>query len=138
MNSTASTMPSENNSRANWDFPSLESIFQDIRFAARMLRKSPGFTTVAVLTLGLGIGANTAIFSVVETILLRPLPYAEPDRLVSVWTWVPKGAFTLLHERSRTMQVAAYSPGVGYNLTSEGEAVRLTGATVSGDLFKVL
>src|SRR5207248_9749971 len=56
----------------------------------------------------------------------------------SVWEFVPKGGFALLRERSHTMQVAAYAPGVGYNLTSEGEAVRLTGATVSGDLFSVL
>jgi putative ABC transport system permease protein len=116
----------------------IETFLMDLRYGARTLRKSPGFTIIAALTLALGIGANTAIFSLVDGILLRPLPYANPQQLVSVKGTYPKGGFVAMREQLSTMEVAAYSEDHEFNLTGYGEAVRLPGALVSAEIFSML
>ena len=116
----------------------METIFQDIRYGLRMLRKSLGFTSVAVLTLALGIGANTAIFSLVSGILLQQLPYPKPSELVSVTGSYPRGGLVAMREQLHTMKVGAYAEGHDFNLTSMGEPVRLTGTLVSAELLSIL
>lgn len=103
-----------------------------------MLWKSPGFTAIAVLTLALGIGANTAIFSLVSGILLAPLPYSKPNELVSITGTYPRGAFVAMREQVHSMDVAAYAEGHEFNLTGHDEPVRLTATLVSAELFSVL
>ena len=71
----------------------MDAFLADVRYGLRLLRKSPGFSAVAVLTLALGIGANTAIFSVIDALLIRPLPYADPDRVVMVWEDASQAGF---------------------------------------------
>jgi predicted permease len=117
---------------------SMTSLLQDVRYALRQLRKSPSFTVVAVLTLALGIGANTAIFSLVDGILLVPLPYSKPEQLVSVTGTYPRGGFVAMRGQVHTMDVATYAEGHEFNLSGLGEPVRLTGTLVSAELFSVL
>ena len=119
-------------------FPRMEDFFRDLQFGARMLRKNPGFTAVAVLTLALGIGANTAIFSLVNGILLVSLPYPKPEQLVSITGTYPRGGIVAMREQMRTMDIAAYHEGQEYNLTGQGEPVRLNGSLVSAEFFSVL
>jgi putative ABC transport system permease protein len=116
----------------------MTGFLQDIRFGLRQLRKSLGFTAVATFTLALGIGANTAIFSLVNGILLRPLPYPRPAELVSVTGTYPKGAFAAMREQIHTMDLAAYAEGHEFNLIHVGDPVRLTGTAVSAEFFSVL
>jgi predicted permease len=118
----------------------IEDLGMDLRYAARTLLRSPAFTIVAVLTLALGIGANTAIFSVVNAVLLRPLPYDRPQMLMSVWDGGhSKAEFTRVRDQNRTLErVAAYMDRVGFSVSGDGEPARLTGAYVSADLFGVL
>jgi predicted permease len=124
--------------REVWGWGFAERLAQDVRYAARIMRRQPGFSAAAVLTLGLGIGANTAIFSLVNGILLRPLPYAEPERLVSVTGTYPRGAVVEMREWTRTMRVAAYADGHELNLAGLGEPIRLTSTLVSAELLSVL
>ncbi|HEV2417434.1 MAG TPA: ABC transporter permease [Terriglobia bacterium] len=116
----------------------LEDFIKDMQYGLRQLRRNPGFTAVAVITLALGIGANAAMFSVVSAVMLRPLPYPQSSRLVSVTGAYPKGAIASLQADSRTLDLAAYTTNTAFNLTGQGEAVRLTGSAVSANLFSVL
>jgi len=117
-----------------------DALAQDLRHGVRVCAATPTVTALAVAMLALGIGANAAIFSLVDGILLRPLPYARPERLVSAWqVGAPKGAFGALRQASRTMDIAAYAGDFVYTLTGQGsEPVRLDGSPVSVNLFPVL
>ena len=116
----------------------MTELLRDIRYGVRVLLKSPRFTLIASLTLALGIGANAAVFSLINGVLLSPLPYHQPDRLVSVEATYPVGGVVAMRNEIRTMDVGAYSDGHEFNLTGSGEAVRLTGARVSAELFSIL
>lgn len=126
----------------------LDILIQDVRYAIRSLRKNPGFATIAILTLALGIGANTTIFSVVNGVLLKPLPYPDPDRLVTLWESHPAfGPFLSVAAANfydwRALngtfdKMAALSPYPDYILTGVGEPRRLTGADVTADFFPLL
>jgi putative ABC transport system permease protein len=122
-------------------------LLQDLRYAARVLLRKPGFTIVALLTLGLAIGANTAIFSVVNALMLRPLPFPEPHEIVQLERGFPDGAspsvavpkFLFWREHNTVFEhVATYDTlGSGFNMTGDGTPERITGSRVSLDFFKV-
>jgi putative ABC transport system permease protein len=123
-------------------------ILQDLRYGLRTLRKHPGFTAVAVTALALGIGANTAIFSVVNTVLLRPLPYHDPDRLVMVWEDDTKGGyprdtpsaanFVDWREQNKVFEGMGALADQSFNLTGAGDPERLEGKRASANLFNLL
>jgi putative ABC transport system permease protein len=118
-----------------------DGLFQDLRFAFRSLRRRPGFSAAAIATAALGIGVNTAVFSVVDAVLLRPLPYAEADRLLHVWPerFLAQREIEFLRENARTMTaVGSFSPGWLTGLTGVAEPVQLTMARVSGNFFELL
>jgi hypothetical protein len=113
----------------------------DVRYAIRGLVRRPAFTIVAMLTLALGIGANAAIFSAVRGILLRPLPFRAPERLVALNAeqFVSNAEMLFLRDNARTLSgVAAISPGWGMALTGTGEATQLTTSRVSTNLLDLL
>ncbi|MGO8788691.1 MAG: ADOP family duplicated permease [Terriglobia bacterium] len=133
-----------------WGFLWLETFLQDLRYGARMLRKNPGFTAVAVLTLALGIGANTAIFSMVNSILLRPLAYREAQKLYLVREIVPELSqtyptlpanlpnFRVWQRECHSFEDIAIIEPFNMTLTSNGDAEQIPGGRASANLFDVL
>ncbi len=133
--------------RAMQTFPALEELSRDLRYAARVLKKSPSFTAAVVLSLALSIGANTAIFSVVSGLLLHPLPFQQPERVMVLEDrWLPRFPsfetrpqhFQAWREQSRGFeQLAAFAP-MGFTLTGDGRPERIPGARVSANLPSLL
>ncbi len=125
----------------------IEEFLQDVRYGLRQIRRNPGFTAVAVITLALGIGANTAIFSIVNAVLLRPLPFAAPQQLVSVVStrWRGNVADNASYpdfadwraQNNAFSQMAAYGTD-NFTLTGQGEAMHIQGAIVSANIFSLL
>jgi len=124
----------------------LNVLLQDLRYVVRSLRRQPVFTAIAVLTMGLGIGATTAIFSVVNGVLLKPLPYRQPSRLVALWETLKDDRIAVSYQnyldwRQRQHgfdDIAVYNPFQAFNMTGQGNAERVRGALVSGNLFQLL
>ncbi|ABF42460.1 ABC efflux pump, inner membrane subunit [Candidatus Koribacter versatilis Ellin345] len=124
----------------------MNTLLQDIRYGVRMLRKSPAFTLIAVLTLALGIGANTALFSVVNGVLLNPLPYPHPDQLVVLHAGKPNFAFGSIsypnfvdwQKNNHTFSAIAAYRSLVFNLTGSGDAEQLFGEYVTSDFFPIL
>jgi putative ABC transport system permease protein len=119
--------------------PWLEDLLRDVRHGVKALAREPAVACLAVLTLALGIGANTAIFSIVNAVLLQPLPFEQPERLVSKNVAMPAGEFLVIRDHARTLASAAlYNDGAGFNLSASGHADRLAGAYVSDTFFETL
>ena len=134
--------------REQQGLPMLETLLQDIRYGLRMLVKNPGFTAVAITTLALGIGANSAIFTVVNSVLLSPLPYGDPERLMSVFNTAPaKGLnqfgasppdFRTLRKQNQSFAGLCAFYQAKFSLTGADEPERLTAMVVSADYFTTL
>lgn len=125
----------------------METLWQDIRYGFRTLRKSPGFTALIILTLALGIGANTAMFSVIYGVLLRPLPYPEPDRITQIsasyngqldYSGFDAREFDFWRAHGEPFSYVADTTGVGFNLSSGSEPLRVRALRVSKDYFRVM
>jgi len=137
-------------SREMWSLRFIETLIQDLRYGARMLMKNSGFTLVAVSTLALGIGANTAIFSVVNATLLRPLPYKDPDRIVMVWGTNPGGygwrgktgfsapSFLDYQQRNQVFERMAAFDRDNFTLTGTGDPEFIRAGVVTPEFFDVL
>jgi len=130
--------------QVNW----IQDLMQDLHFGLRLLRKNPGFTSIAVLTLALGIGANTAVFSAIDTLLLKALPYMHPEQLMLISESVPEmggddlgvaaGEYLDYRDRNRSFgQTAAYQDD-GFNLTGAGAPLRVNASRATASLFSLL
>src|SRR5436305_3776796 len=121
---------------------------EDLAYAFRMLRKTPGLTATIILSLAIGIGANTAIFSVVDALLLRPLPYPQADRLAVLWLrspglgipqdWPSPGQFIDIQQQSRSFEALCLSQGTNMNLTGREQAERIDVLRTGSALFPML
>jgi predicted permease len=126
----------------------METLWQDIKYGMRMLSKKPGFTAIAVFTLALGIGANTTIFSILDAVLLRPLPFPEPQRLVTVWGTDSRNGefhrtisypdFADFRDQNRSLEAVAVYTDETFTLTGRDEPTQLHGGIVSASLLSVL
>jgi len=126
----------------------MENLVQDLRYGVRMLLQKPAFTFVVVLALAVGIGANSAIFSVVNAVLLRPLPYSDPERLVMIWMdnsriniaedWHSFPNYTDYRDHNEVLESIAAFNDRSFNITGSGEPERVQGAWVTGSLLPLL
>lgn len=128
----------------------METLRQDVRYAFVTLRRAPGFTATALLTLALGIGSTTAVFSIVQGVLLRPLPYKDPDRLVRLWEeypggvspagnrWLSRSTYAVWRERPRTLEALGGYAVYDYSVALGNESVKIFGAQVSPAVFGML
>src|SRR5579862_4928972 len=124
----------------------MDTFFQDVRFAIRMLLKSPGFTAIAMLTLALGIGVNSALFSIVNGVLLNPLPYKDPARIMAIYqhaydfekSSISYPNFLDWQAANHTFESIGAYRSDNFNLTGMGEATRLKGDMISWTFFQTL
>jgi putative ABC transport system permease protein len=133
--------------REMWGWNWIDELARDIRYGLRQFRRSPGFTLVIIATLGLGVGGNTAVFSIFSGVLLRPLPYHDPDRLVAIWEKdterqqqdkVTGGDYTDWKARNHVFEDLAYSWDASYTLTDSGDPQTLNGYQFSPNFFSLL
>src|SRR3954447_2830126 len=126
----------------------METLWKNLKYSVRMLLKQSSLTIVAIVAIGLGIGANTAIFSVVNAVLLRPLPFQKPEQLVAVWEddyqrgqqrgWFSYPDFADLRAQSQSFEQLASYHNADFILTGSGDPIRLRGAVVNAEMFSLL